>query len=110
MAASQLTRKDVTRAGVTQSFAAANVDGNFCDNDGATFLEIKNTSGNPVTVTFDSVRPSDYGTDEDVAVVVPATTGDKLIGPFPVRRFTRTLSWTYSAVTSVTVSIMRISV
>lgn len=108
MAASAITRKNILLAGTTQSFTAANVDGNFCDNDGATFLEIKNT-GSQITVTFDSVRKSDYNTDEDVAVIIPATTGDVLIGPFPVRRFTRTLSWTYTAVTGVTVSVMRAS-
>ena len=78
-------------------------------NDGRTYLHVKNTNGATRTVTIDSTRSCDQGFDHDVAVVIPATTGDELIGPFPTARFGTTCTVTYSAVTGVTVAAFKLS-
>ena len=48
----------------------------------------------------------------DVVVTVPATTGDKLIGPFPYEHFadaTGQCALTYSAATNVTIAVLDLS-
>jgi hypothetical protein len=62
------------------------------DNNGDVLLYVKNTTGSPVTVTIDAagltVGPAGASAfNADVAVSVPATTGERLIGPFPPARF-----------------------
>jgi hypothetical protein len=78
-------------------------------NDGRTFLQFKNTNAASRTVTIDSTKACDQGFDHDQAVVIPATTGDELIGPFPTARFGTTVTVTYSAVTNLTVAAFKLS-
>ena len=100
-----LARINATLAGGTFATVAAAAGGDAFPNDGNTLLYVKNGGASPMTVTVDSVKLSNYGTDEDVAVTVAAGV-EKVIGPFPVARFGRTVSVTYSAVTTVTVAII----
>ena len=83
-------------------------------NDGHTFLHVKNANVAACTVTIDSVRPCDQGTDHNIAVVVAADTGDEMIGPFPVARFNDSSGnvtvTTYSVTSSVTVAAVRLPV
>src|SRR6478736_1945942 len=88
-------------------FVAANAGGDTFQNDGRTLLRYKNTSGAPITVTVDdptSVLAGAQAFNPDVQFVVPATTGDVTIGPFPPARFGDVLAVTYSGVTSLTVA------
>jgi len=58
------------------------------------------------TVTVNSQKLSNFGTDEDVVVAVAAGV-TKLIGPFPASRFAGSdglVAVTYDGVTSVTVA------
>lgn len=85
------------------------------DNNGDVMLLVRNASGSAVTVTIDAPGaanpyPSGKQFDADVDVSVPATTGERLIGPFPPARFNDSsgrvqLSW--SATTSVTWAAVR---
>jgi hypothetical protein len=107
MARSALTVQTISLSGVTPSYAAANVDGHEFTNDGKTFLQVKNTSGSPITVTLQTPATVDGVALADPTVSVPATTGDKMIGPFPTRAFNQSGGVVYvdfSAVTNVTVS------
>ena len=82
MARTALAPQTVTVAGLTPAFTAANVDGHsIVYNGDPLYLEVKNASGAPVTVT---VATNDVGTRAlaDDTISVPATTGDKVIGPF----------------------------
>ncbi len=71
-------------------------------------LIVTNASGGAITVTFDSVAPSNYGTDENTGGSVPSL-GAKIFGPFPANRFanatTGLVSVTYSGVTALTVAV-----
>lgn len=99
-----ITKQQVTLAGLNPVMQAASAGGDTYVPGPTTWLEVANASGASVTVTVDSVTPSNYGTDVDVAVVVPAG-GNRKIGPFSDQRFgpAGTGSITYSAAASVTV-------
>lgn len=114
MPASAITVQQIviTGSGLSPSYAAANVDGNYFANNGQVILHFKN-SGTERTVTIDdptSVNPGNASAwDPDVELVVPATTGDKLIGPFPVSRFGSVVNITYDTTpTGLTVAAVRL--
>lgn len=92
------------------TLVAADQAGDTFLNDGTLLYVIDNASGSPVTVTFDSLRASDYGTDEDIAVAVAA--GSRaFFGPFDQGRFNslaQTVGVTLSDDTSVTVAALKV--
>ena len=99
-----LTVQDISLTDITPSFVAADVAGDTFVNDGKTFFELKNTNASPRVATIDSTAVCNYGFDHNVAVTVPATTGNKVVGPFPVSRFGTTVTVTYDAVANLTVA------
>lgn len=105
-----IAQEQVTLAGLTPSYAGVTAADKF--QPGANvYLQVKNASGSPCTVTVDSKVPSNYGDDTNVVVTVPATTGDKVIGPFPPQRFAGAdgmADVTFSAQTSVTARAFRV--
>jgi hypothetical protein len=58
----------------------------FANPDGRVILHFK-CSGTQKTVTINSVRPCDQGTDHDITITVPATTGDEMRSGFSPTRF-----------------------
>ena len=84
--------------------------GDTFPNDGNTMLRFTNTSGGSITVTVAANTSSEskcsHGFSHDIAVTVPATTGDVILGPFPKKRFDNTseqVALTYSGVTNLKV-------
>ena len=59
MAVTALAVQQIGRAGITPAFTAANTDGHTILNDGKTFIEVKNGSGAPITVTIDTPQTVD---------------------------------------------------
>lgn len=112
--ATALTIKEVKRTGLDISGALQTpdgVNGNKFANDGRTWLRVKNASGSPITVTVETPGSVDGQGIADLAVSVPATTGDVLIGPFTGNFHqpgTSDVYATFSAVTSVTVDVYRL--
>jgi hypothetical protein len=112
-----LTVQQITKAGLAPTYAAAAGGGDtFAVGQGqAVFLHVKNASGSPITVTVDdpnSQPPESAATfNPDLSVSVPATTGDRMIGPINAERFvnpsTGLVSVTYSGVTSLTVGVFK---
>ncbi|MGE5592590.1 MAG: hypothetical protein ACM3X3_02755 [Betaproteobacteria bacterium] len=105
-----LTIQRLTSAGMTPSFAAADVAGDKFANNGRTLLVVKNGSASPVTVTVNSQRKCDQGFDHDVTVEVPAGS-EKWIGPLDPARFNNAsgqVEVAYSAVASVTVAAVQL--
>jgi hypothetical protein len=79
-----LTTQSITRAGVTPTYAAVAGGGDACECGDDVFLQFKNTNAATCTVTL--AIPAGASTYPGVvytspAIVIPATTGDKLIGP-----------------------------
>lgn len=109
-----LSVQTVTRAGINTTLAAAAAAGDKFLPDSHTYLHVKNTNAATRTVTI--VTPRTVAPDitmGDVAVVVPATTGDVKIGPFPADLFADPAdglaSITYSSEVGVTVGAFRLS-
>lgn len=103
-----LVTQPVTPAGTAPTYAAASAGGDKINPGPTTFLHVKNASGASITVTVDSVAPCNQGGDHNLVVAVPATTGDRMIGPLPADRFASAtdglVAVTYSGVTSLTVA------
>jgi len=79
-----LTTQQVSRAGITPTYGAVAGGGDACEVGDDIFLHFKNT--NAATYTATLAIPSSASTYPgvtytNVAVVIPATTGDKMIGP-----------------------------
>jgi hypothetical protein len=84
--------------------------GDTFPNDGRTFLHVKNANGAACVVTVTATKPCDVaGTLHTNVVSVGATTGDEMIGPWPVERWGGTVTvTTYSVTASVSVAAIRI--
>jgi len=96
--------------GTTPGYGAANADGHSFENVGREFLQVKNT-GTEKTVTVQTPGTVDGLAIEELTVTVAATTGDKMIGPFPTHVFNQSGGVVYvdfSAVTGVTVAALRL--
>lgn len=99
-----------TTTALGPTYASATSTGDDFPNDGQTFFHVKNTNGSPVNVTINSIKACDQGSDHDIVVSVPATTGDKMIGPFPPSRYNDgngRVQVTYASVTGVTVAAIK---
>ncbi|MCA0354714.1 MAG: hypothetical protein LCH85_22195 [Chloroflexi bacterium] len=76
--AQQVNRTGVTPAGTTTN----NTDTYYIPNDGHVILQAKNAGGSPVTITVESTAVVDVLAVADYTISIPATTGDKVFGPF----------------------------
>jgi hypothetical protein len=88
-----------TRNGDSKTYQTLTSGGDQVPNDGKTVLHFKNTSGGSITVTAASARPCDQGSTHNETIVVAATTGDEIAGPFGPSRFndaSNMLQLTYS--------------
>lgn len=103
-----LTPQFVSIAGTAPTYAAAGAGGDTVPSGERTWLHVKNGSASPITVTV--TTPGTYSglAIADVSVSVPATTGERLIGPLPSNLFGNTVDVAYSAVTTVTVAAFQI--
>jgi len=106
-----LTPQVPTLAGLTPSYAAANAGGDQVPCDDRTFLHVKNTNASSRDITITTPGTVDGLAVADVAVTVPANTGDKMIGPLKASLFADANGFAqvgYSAATGVTVAAVRI--
>jgi hypothetical protein len=79
-----LTQKQVVAAGLTPAYQSIDAtDTYYVNNKGSVFLHFLNVGGSPSVVTFDTEQQVDGLDLENPTVTVPATTGDKMVGPFP---------------------------
>jgi hypothetical protein len=105
-----LTPQAVNLTGLTPTYGAA-VASTTVACDDRVFLHVKNTAGSPMTVTLTSTGKVRGQAVPDLAVTVPATTGDKMIGPITADLFAGAADGTcavaYSSTTSVTVAAIR---
>jgi len=111
-----LTREQIVVAGIDPTDNAIDAtDVYFVDNQpGQVFLHFKNTGGSPSAVTFDTTQQVGGLDIEDPIVTVPATTGDRMIGPFPAHYEVKggandgQIKFTQDQATGVTVSALRL--
>lgn len=103
----ELTVQVIAQAGLNPSYGAAAAGGDTFENDGKTYLHVKNGGAGSITVTVDADKNCDQGFDHNASVAVPAG-GERIIGPFPLHQYPAKPSVTYSGVTSVTVAAVRL--
>lgn len=88
MARTSLTVQDLGLAGITPAYTAGDaVNDHEFINDGRCYLHVKNNGAGSCVVTVQT--PAKVGGLDiaEVTVTVPATTGDKKIGPFKTDLF-----------------------
>jgi hypothetical protein len=108
MARTALTVQQVTRAGLTPSYGAANVDGHSLPNGGKELLHIK-TGGTSCNVTIQTPGSVDGQAIGDRVIAI-GTSSERIIGPFPPDIYNQTSGEVYidfSAVTAVTIAALR---
>ncbi|MFE9949289.1 hypothetical protein ACFYRJ_17360 [Streptomyces sp. NPDC005531] len=103
-----LAQQVIARSGLTPTYSAAAASTTVTCGD-RSFLHVKNANGSSMTVTLTATAQVDGQAVADLVVTVPATTGDKMIGPISNKLFASLVdgvsaSITYSATTSVTVA------
>ncbi len=106
-----LTMQDVVRAGIAPTYAAADVAGDNFVNDGRIMIHLKNTNAAVRNVTVITQMVVDGKAVADDLIAIPATTGDKMIGPFPPTIYNDVngkVQLTYDAVTNLTIAVIRL--
>lgn len=111
MAATALSVKEFSASELEDELEAANADGNNVANyTGKEWFEFFNDDATESTVTFNSQKPSNYGTDVDLAVSIPAGERRKVKLPAPASRWRDTagaVQFTYSKVTDLSAGAFR---
>ncbi|MET9479879.1 hypothetical protein [Streptomyces sp. NPDC006638] len=101
----------VSLGGLTPTYGAAVANTKIPCGE-RTFLHVKNTAGSPMTVTLTATGQVRGSVVADTQVTVPATSGEKLIGPITADLFAGAVDGlcavTYSSTTSVTAAALRI--
>ena len=103
-----LAQQAVALTGLTPTYSAAAASTTVTCGE-RSFLHVKNTNGSSMTVTLTATAKVRGQAAADVVVTVPATTGEKMIGPITADLFASAVdgvsaSVTYSSTTSVTVA------
>lgn len=107
----------IVEAGLAPVYSAVNASDLLVGNDGACFLHVKNANAAACTVTVTAQTPAapvpGMGSlaRGNIAVVVPANTGDRMIGPFPRIAFedgAGKVPVTYSVTASVTAAFVKL--
>lgn len=103
-----LAQQVISRSGLSPTYSAAAASTTVTTGD-RSFLHVKNTNGSSMTVTITATAVVDGQAVADLVVTVPATTGDKMIGPISSKLFASpsdgvSAAITYSSTASVTVA------
>jgi hypothetical protein len=104
-------RTDPTGLAATYNGGLTTTDRYLIRNDGKTLLHFKKTGAGACTVTVQTGETVRGLAVADVTVVVPATTGDRFIGPFPGDLYddpNHDVGVTLSEVTGLTVAVLQL--
>lgn len=100
----------VERAGIAATYngALSAADTYKVPNNERTVLHFKNTGGAATTVSFDIPGTVDGQAIADRTVQVPATNGDRFVGPFPRRVYGDDITFTLSVAAGVSFAAVRL--
>lgn len=106
--------EDVVRAGLAATYTGSlsTSDTYTFPNDGKTILHVKKTGAGECTVTIVTQSTVDGQAVADRTVSVPATTGDRFIGPFPREQYNDAnglCTVSFSEITGLSYARLRIS-
>ena len=105
-----LTKTTVVQSGVdnpTKESCASG--GDVFDNDGSTLIMVKNDDSGSHDVTINSIAACDQGFDHNEVITVAAAE-EKIVGPFPKRRFNSPagqVAVTYDDETGMSISVLQ---
>jgi len=89
------------------AYVAASAGGDvILNNNGRTYLVVKNTSGAPRVVTVDSQHDCDQGFDHD-EVATLQDGEEHVLGPWPVSRFQSSVDVTYDDEAGLSIAAFR---
>lgn len=106
-----LATQSITRTGPTPTYGAVASADTFTPGKN-TFIHVKNTNAAARICTIVSTSTLLGMAVADIVVTVPATTGDKMIGPFPHEHFANSsgvVDITWDAITNVTIAVLDLS-
>lgn len=110
MPRTDLSPQQILRTGLNPTFSAADGSNqNSFENNGQTYLHVKNGGGSSINVTIDTPGTVDGLAVGNLIVAVP-NGGERIIGPFPQNIYNQVDGKVYvdwSAVTSVTAAVLR---
>src|SRR3954469_8118260 len=105
-----IAKQQVALAGLAPVYTGVTASDTFVPDDDL-FLHVKNAGGSPCIVTLvDKSLTAGGSAAANPTVTVPATTGDRMIGPLPIvftDPATGLMSANYSFTTSVTAALLR---
>ena len=111
MADVRLTPQVLTTSGITPSYTGSHStsDTYLVRNNGRCYVHIKKSGAGDCDATFET--PGNVGGNAiaDLVVTVPATTGDKMIGPFPPNIYNDSVgdvNITFSEITGLTIAVV----
>jgi hypothetical protein len=110
MAQTAINYQQIVRTGLEAVYTAAVADGAKFANDGRMFVDVLNEDASPINVTVQTPVIVDGLAVADLVVAVPAGESRK-IGPFPPNIYNQSDGMVYvdySAVTDVTVALLRL--
>lgn len=101
----------IATTGLAPSYSAVSASDTITPGN-SVFIHVKNAGGSPDTVTITAVGNTGYGVAKpNLTVSVPATTGDRMIGPIKAEHFANSsgvVTVTHSFTTSVTCAVISI--
>lgn len=102
--------EQATRGGLVATYNAGltTTDTYTVPNNGKTALHFKKTGAGACTVTIVVTETVDGIAVPNRTVTIPATTGDKFIGPFPKAVYGDPISFTLSEVTGLTFAVLQV--
>lgn len=106
-----LTPQQISLVGTSPAYGSAAAGGDTVAPDDRAFLHIKNTNGATRDVTIVTPGTTFGQANADVVKTVPATTGDVMMGPLVpalADPTTGLISITWSAVTGITVAVVKV--
>lgn len=108
-----LTAQAMSRAGLAPVYTAVNATDTIAQAGGVLqFLHVKNANAGACTVTISDGGKTPAGSSAtNPTVVVPASTGDRMIGPLPnlmADPVTGVISASYSVTASVTAALVQV--
>lgn len=112
MANIAVTPQQIDNDGMAATYQTPNTSDTYqVPHTDQTFLHVKKSGANPCTVTVQTPATAGGLTVGERTVVVPATTGDVMIGPFPAALFRDSdgkLNVTFSEVTGLSFGAFRL--
>jgi hypothetical protein len=100
-----------TGSGVTPTYNVVEAGGDKFSPGASVFVHAKNTNASPRIITFATAGKLAEFDVADMVATIPATTGDKIIGPFPADIFAAAdglVAMTYDVETNLTIAVLQL--